>query len=120
MGALVPMGRAFGIIAICMYGPDLPSEKNRHGDRKAIWLSAAKYCMTDETIESILQREKKEPQLLHVYMLGLLNTALVCVRTELPNAARSYAQSHVFAAVCRDEETQRHLGLALNQSVMEL
>ena len=51
---------------------------------------------------------------------GLLNTALVCVRTELPNAARSYAQSHVFAAVCRDEETQRHLGLALNQSVMEL
>ena len=75
--------------------------------------------MSDDTIEMILQRQKTDPQMVIVYMQGLLNTALVCVRTELPNGARGYAQNFVFAAARRDPETQRHLGLELNQSVME-
>lgn len=119
MGELQPMGKAFGIIAVCMFGPNLPSEKQRHADRLLIWKSAAKYCMSDDTIEMILQLQKQDPQSVIVYMQGLLNTALVCVRTELPNSARGYAQNFVFAAARRDAETQRHLGLEMNQSVME-
>jgi hypothetical protein len=119
MGKLQPMGKAFGIIAVCMFGPNPPSEKQRHSDRLLIWKSAAKYCMSDDTIQMILTMHEKDPHDVQVYLEGLLNTALVCVRTELPNSARSYAQAHVFAAVRRDAETQQHLGLEMNQSVMD-
>ena len=119
MGKLQPMGKAFGIIAVCMFGPNPPSEKQRHSDRLLIWKSAAKYCMSDDTIQMILTMHEKDPHDVQVYLEGLLNTALVCVRTELPNSARNYAQTHVFAAVRRDAETQQHLGLEMNQSVMD-
>jgi hypothetical protein len=119
MGKLQPMGKAFGILAVCMFGPNPPSEKQRHSDRLLIWKSAAKYCMSDDTIHMILTMLEKDPHDVQVYLEGLLNTALVCVRTELPNSARSYAQNHVFAAARRDAETQQHLGLEMNQSVMD-
>ncbi len=48
----------------------------------------------------------------------LLQAALISMRTDLPNAARGYAQSFVFAVVRQDAETQRHLGLQASQSVM--
>ena len=54
-----------------------------------------------------------------VYMQGLMNTALVSLQTERPYSARSYAQTFVFAAARRDAETQMHLGLEMDQSVME-
>ncbi len=57
-----------------------------------------------------------------MYLMGLLNTALVSIRTDLPKAALSYAQNFVFAVVRQDAETQRrqrHLGRQMNQSVME-
>ncbi len=122
MGKLQPLGKAFAIIAVCMFGPNLPSENGRHTDRKIIWRSAAQYCMTEDTIELILEREKGEPKLVEMNMKSLLNAALISVRTDLPNAARSYAayaQTFVFAVVRQDAETQRHLGLEMNQSVME-
>ena len=72
--------------------------------------------MTEDTIELILEREKGEPKLVEMNMKSLLNAALISVRTDLPNAARSYAQTFVFD---QDAETQRHLGLQMNQSVME-
>jgi hypothetical protein len=66
-----------------------------------------------------LTMHEKDPYDVRVYLEGLLNTALVCVRTELPNSARNYAQNHVFASVHQDAETQQHLGLEMNQSVMD-
>ena len=33
MGELMPLEKAFGILAICMFGPNLPTEKHRHADR---------------------------------------------------------------------------------------
>ncbi len=32
MGKLMPLGKAFGILAICMFGPNLPKEKHVHAD----------------------------------------------------------------------------------------
>ncbi len=75
--------------------------------------------MSDDTIDMILTMHEKDPYDVKVYVEGHLNTALVCVRTELPNSARNYAQNHVFASVRRDVETQQHLGLEMNQSVMD-
>ena len=45
--------------------------------------------MTEDTIELILEREKGEPKLVEMYLKSLLNAALISVRTDLPNAARS-------------------------------
>ena len=60
MGKLQPLGKAFAIVAVCIYGPNLPSESFRHNDRKLIWRSAAQYCMTEDTIDSILEQEKND------------------------------------------------------------
>ncbi len=86
----------------------------RHADRLIIWKSAAQYCMSDDTMELILQRQKEGPKMVAVYLQGLLNTALVSLRTDLPNAARSYAQKFAVVrqdaetVVRQDAETQRH------------
>jgi hypothetical protein len=119
------LGKAFDIIAVCIFGPNLPTEKRRHEDRLRIWrsaLSAAQYSMSDESIEVVLRWQTRDRESVVVFLLGFMNTSLVWVRTELSNRdiARSYAQSFVFGASRSDAETQRHfkLGLDIGQSVM--
>ncbi len=83
--------------------------------------------MSEDTIDLIMQRKKGDPKLVARYLMSLMNAALISVRsllrTDLPNAARSYAQSYVSAVVRQDAGTQLHLGgklgLQMNQSVME-
>ncbi len=77
--------------------------------------------MTEDTIDLILEREKREPKLVEKYLKSLLQAlaAQISVRNDFPNAARSYAQTFVFAVVRQDAETQRHLGLQMSQSVMD-
>jgi hypothetical protein len=55
---------------------------------------------------------------LAIYMQGLLTTALVCVRTDLPNSACLFGQQTVFSGI-RAQETQLHLGLGPTESIME-
>ena len=115
MGELMPLGKAFGIMAVCLFGPGLPTEKALHADRLVIWKNAAKYCLNEDTIQTVL--EWPDQKALVLYMHGLMNTALVCIRTDLPNRARFYGQHHVFCGI-RDAETQSHLGLGSTESVM--
>jgi hypothetical protein len=115
MGELMPLGKAFGIMAVCLFGPGLPTEKALHADRLVIWKNAAKYCLNEDTIQTVLEWPDQKAQVL--YMHGLMNTALVCIRTDLPNRARFYGQHHVFCGI-RDAETQSHLGLGSTESVM--
>ncbi len=112
MGEFMPLGKAFGI----MFGPCLPTEKALHADRLQIWKNAAKYCLNEVTIQTVLEWPDQKAQVL--YMHGLMNTALACIRTDLPNRARFYGQHHVFCAGMRDMETQSHLGLGMTESVM--
>jgi len=116
MGELMPLGRAFGIMAVCMFGPCLPTEKAMHADRLEIWKNAAKYCLNEVSIKTVLQWPDVNAQIL--YMYGLMNTALVCIRTDLPNSARFYGQHNVFCGALRDADTQAHLGLGMTESVM--
>ena len=120
MGGKQPLGKAFGIVAICIFGLNLPTEEQMHADRLRVWRSAARYCLTDKNIDVLMQWQKRDPETVVVYMLWLLTAALVSVRTELPNSAWSFGQNFVFAAGRRDPETQRHLGLDMSQSVMDL
>ncbi len=80
MGELMPLGKAFGIMAVCMYGPSLPSEKHRHMDRLVSWKNVAKYALNQDTIKTVL--EWPHQKTLVVYLQGLLNTALVCIWTD--------------------------------------
>ena len=104
MDELMPLGRAFGIMAVCMFGPCLPTEKAMHADRLEIWKNAAKYCLNEVTIKTVLGWPDVKAQIL--YMHGLMNTVLVCIRTDLPNSARFYGQHYVFCAGMSDMETQ--------------
>ncbi len=54
MDELMPLGKAFGIMAVCMFGPCLPTEKAMHADRLEIWKNAAKYCLNEVTIKTVL------------------------------------------------------------------
>ncbi len=52
MGELMPPGKAFGILAICMFGPNapnLPTEKHRDADRLQVWKNAAEYALNMDT-----------------------------------------------------------------------
>ena len=95
MGELMPLGKAFkfGIMAVCMFGPDLPTEKIRHADRLECWMNAAKYAFNKDTIEAV--SGLPDQRVLTVYLQGLLSTALVCINTDLPNSARAYGQHTV-------------------------
>ena len=117
MGELMPLGKAFWIMAVCMFGPGLPTEKALHADRLEIWKNAAKYSLNEVTIQTVL--EWPDQKALVLYMHRLMNTALVSIRTDLPNRARFYCQYHVFCVSGeRDAETQSHLGLGTTESVM--
>jgi hypothetical protein len=85
MGELMPLGKAFGILAICMFGHNLPTEKHRHVDRLQVWKNAAKYALTMNSIKVVL--EWRDQKAFVIYMQGLLTTALVCIRKDLPNSA---------------------------------
>jgi hypothetical protein len=37
MGEPMPLGKTFGILAICMFGPNLLTEKHRHADRLQVF-----------------------------------------------------------------------------------
>ena len=55
MGEQMPLGKAYGIIAVCMFGPGLPTEKHRHIERLDIWKNAAKYALNMDTITTVLE-----------------------------------------------------------------
>ncbi len=114
---LMPLGKAFGIMAVCMFGPCLPTEKALHADRLKIWKNAAKCYLNEVTIKTVLGWPDQKAQIL--YMHELMYTALVCIRTDLPNSARFYGQHHVFCAGMRDMETQSHLGLGMTESMTQ-
>ena len=116
MGEQMPLGKAYGIIAVCMFGPGLPTEKHRHVERLDIWKNAAKYALNIDSITTVLEWPDATAQI--VYLQGLMNTALVCIRTELPNSARNYGQHNVFAGR-RSPETLLHLGLGPTESIMD-
>ena len=116
MGEYMPLGKAYGILSVCMFGLDLPTEKHRHMDRLEVWKNAAKYTLNKDTIKTVL--EWHDPRALVIYMQGLLTTALVCIRTDLPKIASTYGQQTVFSGI-RASETQLHLGHGLTESIME-
>jgi hypothetical protein len=72
MGELMPLGKAFEIIAVCMFGPCLPTEKAMHADRLEIWKNAAKYCLNEVTIQTVLKWPDQKAQVLYMHWLMII------------------------------------------------
>jgi hypothetical protein len=104
----------FGILIICMFGPNLPIEKHRHADRLQVWNNAAKYAMNMNSIKLVL--EWRDQKALVNYMLlttGPLPWS-VSART-CPTVPAFFGQQTVFSGI-RAPETQLNLP---TESVME-
>jgi hypothetical protein len=105
MGEQMPLWKARGIFAICMFGPNLPTEKHWHANLLQVW--------NMNSIKVVL--DWRDQKALVIYLQGQLTTALVCVRTDLPNSASLFCQQTVFSGI-RAPETQLHLGLGPTES----
>ncbi len=77
--------------------------------RARLWL---RYALDDDSIKVVLQW-------LSVYLEGLLTTALVCIRTDMPNGSLRYCLQDTFFACRRDPEMQLHLGLGPLRTVID-
>ncbi len=69
MGELMPLEKAFRIMAVCMFGPCLPTEKALHADRLEIWKNAGKYCLNEVTIQTVLEWPDQKAQVLYMQVL---------------------------------------------------
>ena len=112
-GEFMPLGKAYGVIAVCMFGPGLTTEK--HGPNVVF-----QEC-SHVHLEQGHQQDRSGVALSegagHLFA-GVVNTALVCIRTDLSNSASTYGQHIVFSGL-RASETKLHLGLDLNEFIME-
>jgi hypothetical protein len=119
MGELMPIGKAFGILAICMFEPNLPTDNHRHADQLQVWNNTAKYALNMNSIKAV--SEWGDQKALVLYMQGPLPWS-VSARTcpTVPAFLASKAEQTAFSGI-RAPETQLHLGLGptASESVME-
>ena len=65
------IGQAFSLACLIEYGALLPIESSGHlEERKALFRSAAWYCMSEEQLEQVLQHKEVAP-----YLHSLINYA---------------------------------------------
>jgi hypothetical protein len=55
MGELMPLGKAFAIIAVMTHGPDPLTELALHNERHRIFMQAAQYAMSEHDIQTVLE-----------------------------------------------------------------
>ncbi len=110
MGEQMPLGRAYGILAVCRFRPCLKVQACRS------------IADLEECSQILLERDQHQSRFewpnqkaLVIYMQGLLTTALVCVQTDLPDSAPVFGQQ----TCIRDQETQLHLDLGPTQTAMQ-
>ena len=117
MGELMPLGKAFAIIAVMTHGPDLPTELGQHNDRHRIFMAAAQDAMSEEDIQTVLQHPDAEEK--KTYYHNLLATSCRPVQTLLYNEARHFFQTKVFTSPKHNAEYKLHLGLSVEESVFD-
>lgn len=71
LGMHLKIGQAFSLACLIEYGALLPIESSGHlEERKALFRSAAWYCMSEEQLEQVLQHKEVAP-----YLHSLINYA---------------------------------------------
>lgn len=117
MGQEQPLGKAYAIMAVMMYGPNLPTEMSLHKDREQIFSAAAPYALSSADIEHVSAHPDDDEK--RVYFQNLLTTSCRPFSTLLYNEARNFFQSFVFTSPKINLEYKLHLGLESTQSVFD-
>ena len=117
MGELMPLGKAFAIIAVMTHGPDLPTEIALHNERHRIFMAAAQYAMSEEDIATVLAHPDADDK--RTYYHNLLTTSCRQLHTLLYNEARHFFQTKVFLSPKHNAEYKLHLGLSVEESVFD-
>ena len=117
MGELMPLGKAFAIIAVMTHGPDLPTELSMHNERHRIFMAAAQYALSEEDIATVLAHKDQDEK--RIYYHNLLTTSCRPLNTLIYNEAREYFQEKVFASPRLNVEYKLHLGLGVTKSVLD-
>ncbi len=119
MGELQPLGKAFAIIAAraMTHGPNFPTVLAEHNLCHSLFMAAAKYSLSDEEIQTVLEHQDKEEKC--IYYHNLLTTTGRPLSTALYNEARDFFQTRVFGCPSHNAEYKLHLGLGGTESVFD-
>jgi hypothetical protein len=117
MGELMPLGKAFAIIAVMTHGPNIPTEISLHNERHRIFVAAAQYCLSEEDIACVLAHKDQDEK--RTYYHNLLTTSCRGLTVLLRNEAREFFQTKVFASPTFNPEYKMHLGLGPTESVFD-
>ena len=117
MGQEQPLGKAYAIMAVMMYGPDLPTEISLHSERQRIFMAAAPYAMSSSDIATVSAHPDDDER--RIYFHNLLTTSCKPLSALLHNEARHFFQSFVFTSPRHNAEYKLHLGLKDTESVFD-
>ena len=117
MGQEQPLGKAYAIMAVMMYGPDLPTELSLHNERQRIFMAAAPYAMSSSDIDTVSEHPDDDER--RIYYHNLLTTSCRPVSALLHNEVRDFFQTSVFTSPRHNPEYKLHLGLKVEESVFE-
>ena len=117
MGELMPLGKAYAIIAVMTHGPDLPTEITLHNERHSIFMAAAQYALSADDIKTVLEHPDHEEKV--TYYHTLLASSSRPLNILLYNEAREFFQDKVFGCAQHKAEYKLHLGLSDTESVFD-
>ena len=117
MGELMPLGKAFAVIAVMTHGPDLPTELSLHNERHRIFVAAAQYSLSEKDIAVVLAHRDEDDK--RTYYHNLLTTSCRGLTSLLYNDARDFFQTRVFTSPTYNAEYKLHLGLGPTESVLD-
>ena len=105
------LSKAFTLFTLILHGKNLPIEKIRDETHRLILLySAAPYCMSKETLDTILEADCDERK---AYMIGLAKNAQQVIRYTLYGLTGNYMNEKVLTSrdVFPANDVKLHLGL---------
>jgi hypothetical protein len=117
MGELMPLGKAFAVIAVMTHGPDLPTELSLHNERHRIFVAAAQYSLSEKDIAFVLAHRDEDDK--RTYYHNLLTTSCRGLTSLLYNDARGFFQTRVFTRPTHNAEYKLHLRLGPTESVLD-
>ena len=105
------LSKAFTLFTLIVHGKNLPIEKVRDETHRVILLrSAAPYCLSKETLDTILEADSDEK---NAYLIALSKNAQQVIRYVLYGLSGNYMNERVFTPrdVFPTEDVKFHLGL---------
>jgi antitoxin component of RelBE/YafQ-DinJ toxin-antitoxin module len=109
--ASLTLSKAFTLFTLIIHGKNLPIEKVRDETHRLILLrSAAPYCLSKETLDTILGADRDE---MNAYLIGLSKNAQQVIRYQLYGLAGNYMNEKVLTPreVYPVDDVKLHLGL---------